>query len=53
MRHGKIDFITSTTWGGHQDGGVLIGKLYDRLEDEQARRQAGKLVLKPATAEST
>lgn len=40
-----IDYMTIARWVGHQDGGVLIGKVYGHLSNEHARRQAGKLVL--------
>jgi integrase len=43
-----IDFMTVARWVGHQDGGVLIGKVYGHLTDEHTQRQAQKLVL-PAT----
>lgn len=40
-----IDFMTIARWVGHQDGGVLIGKVYGHLSDEHARRQAEKLLI--------
>jgi len=43
-----IDYMTIARWVGHQDGGVLIGKVYGHLADEHTRRQAERLVL-PAT----
>ena len=43
-----IDYMTIARWVGHQDGGVLIGKIYGHLSNEHARRQADKLML-PAT----
>jgi integrase len=43
-----IDYMTIARWVGHQDGGVLIGKVYGHLSNEHAQRQAQKLVL-PAT----
>jgi integrase len=46
----KIDFMTIAKWAGHQDGGVLIGKVYGHLEDEHTQRQAKKLVLRSAAA---
>ena len=42
-----IDYMTIAKWVGHQDGGVLIGKVYGHLSNEHARRQADKLVLLP------
>ena len=47
-----IDFMTIAKWVGHQDGGVLIGKVYGHLSNEHAQRQArrvnfGSVVLEP------
>jgi integrase len=42
-----IDFMTIARWLGHQDGGILIGKVYGHLSNEHAKRQAEKLVLLP------
>ncbi len=33
-----IDYMTIAKWVGHQDGGVLIGKVYGHLSNEHARR---------------
>jgi hypothetical protein len=38
-----IDFMTIGRWVGHQDGGVLIGKVYGHLSNEHAKRQAKKI----------
>ncbi|MEI6193658.1 MAG: integrase [Verrucomicrobiota bacterium] len=38
-----IDFMTIARWVGHQDGGILIGKVYGHLSNEHARRQARKI----------
>lgn len=38
-----IDYMTIAKWVGHKDGGVLIGKVYEHLEDEHARIQASRL----------
>jgi integrase len=40
-----IDYMTIARWVGHQDGGVLIGKVYGHLSNEHAKRQAKKLLL--------
>jgi len=48
-----IDYMTIAKWVGHQDGGVLIGKIYGHLSNEHARRQADKLVLKPVPASTS
>ena len=38
-----IDFMTIARWVGHQDGGILIGKVYGHLSNEHAQRQARKI----------
>jgi integrase len=38
-----IDYMTIAKWVGHQDGGVLIGKVYGHLSNEHAQRQAQRL----------
>ncbi len=38
-----IDYMTIARWVGHQDGGILIGRVYGHLSNEHAQRQAGKL----------
>jgi len=38
-----IDFMTIARWVGHQDGGILIGKVYGHLSNEHAKRQAGRI----------
>jgi integrase len=48
-----IDFMTIAKWVGHQDGGVLIGKVYGHLSNEHAQRQAQKLFFGPALLESS
>lgn len=40
-----IDYMTIARWVGHQDGGVLIGKVYGHLSNEHARRQADRVRL--------
>jgi integrase len=50
-----IDFMTIAKWVGHQDGGILIGKVYGHLSNEHAQLQAqrvnfGPTVLAPAVA---
>ncbi|MCX6904156.1 MAG: site-specific integrase [Verrucomicrobia bacterium] len=42
-----IDYMTIARWVGHQDGGVLIGKVYGHLSNEHAQRQAQKLFFTP------
>jgi integrase len=43
-----IDFMTIARWVGHQDGGVLIGKVYGHLSNEHAQRQAQRVNFGPA-----
>lgn len=43
-----VDFMTIAAWVGHQDGGVLIGKVYGHLDDEHRKRQALKWTSAPA-----
>jgi len=40
-----IDYMTIAKWLGHQDGGVLVGKVYGHLNDEHQRSAAAKLKL--------
>ena len=46
-----IDFKTIAEWLGHQDGGVLLCKLYSHLLDGQKREMAAKLVFSPRVVE--
>lgn len=43
-----IDFMTIAKWVGHQDGGILIGKVYGHLSNEHAQRQAQRVNFGPA-----
>lgn len=43
-----IDFMTIARWVGHQDGGILIGKVYGHLSNEHAQRQAQRVNFGPA-----
>ena len=38
-----IDYMTIARWVGHQDGGILIGRVYGHLSNEHAKMQANKL----------
>lgn len=38
-----LDFMTIAAWVGHQDGGVLIGKVYGHLADEHKKAAAAKV----------
>ena len=43
-----IDFKTIAEWLGHQDGGMLVGKVYGHLLPEHRQRMAERLVFTPA-----
>jgi integrase len=43
-----IDFKTIAEWLGHQDGGVLLGKVYAHLLDGHKRDMAARLVFTPS-----
>jgi integrase len=50
-----IDYMTIARWVGHQDGGILIGKVYGHLSNEHAKRQATKVnfgTIEPAPAKA-
>lgn len=44
-----IDFMTIARWVGHQDGGVLIGKVYGHLADDHRKRMAAQMSFGPNT----
>lgn len=48
-----IDYMTIARWVGHQDGGVLIGRVYGHLCNEHAQRQAQRVVFGPTAGGST
>jgi len=43
-----IDFKTIAEWLGHQDGGMLVGKVYGHLLPEHRKRMAERLVFTPS-----
>ena len=43
-----IDFKTIAEWLGHQDGGMLVGKVYGHLLPEHRQRMADRLMFYPA-----
>jgi integrase len=43
-----IDFKTIAEWLGHQDGGMLVGKVYGHLLPEHRKRMAERLVFQPS-----
>jgi integrase len=46
-----VDYMTIASWVGHQDGGVLIGKVYGHLANEHKKAMAGKLNFGPVALE--
>lgn len=40
-----VDYMTIAEWVGHQDGGVLIGKVYGHLNDQHKANRAKHLTL--------
>jgi integrase len=48
-----VDFMTIASWVGHQDGGVLIGKVYGHLANEHKKAMASKLSFETSAAESS
>ena len=47
-----IDYMTIAAWVGHQDGGVLIGKVYGHLSNEHAQLQAARMNFGPTLRSS-
>jgi integrase len=45
-----VGFMTLAKWAGHEDGGVLIGKVYGHLADEHRKAMAQKLTFAPRLA---
>lgn len=45
-----IDFKTIAEWLGHQDGGMLVGKVYGHLLPEHRQRMAERLMFGPSLA---
>jgi Site-specific recombinase XerD len=48
-----IDFKTIAEWLGHEDGGMLVGKVYGHLLPEHRQRMAERLVFKPSIVRSS
>jgi integrase len=46
-----IDFKTIAEWLGHQDGGMLVGKVYGHLLPEHKQRMAERFVFGPTVIE--
>jgi integrase len=47
----RVDYMTIASWVGHQDGGVLIGKVYGHLANEHKKAMAEKLTFGPVVPE--
>ena len=47
-----IDFMTIAAWAGHQDGGVLIGRVYGHLANEHRQLMASRLAFEPVVLPS-
>jgi integrase len=47
-----VDYMTIASWVGHQDGGVLIGKVYGHLANEHKKAMADKLNFGPVLLEA-
>jgi integrase len=48
-----IDFMTIARWAGHQDGGILIGKVYGHLADDHSKTQARRLRFGPVVFDAS
>jgi integrase len=42
-----VDFMTVATWVGHQDGGLLIGRVYGHVNNDHLKASAQKVSFKP------
>lgn len=47
-----VDFMTIASWVGHQDGGILIGKVYGHLANEHRKRMAERVAFEPTLLSS-
>ena len=45
-----LDFMTIAKWVGHQDGGILIGKVYGHLADAHTKAAAQRVNFEPTPA---
>jgi integrase len=48
-----IDYMTIARWVGHQDGGVLIGKVYGHLANEHTKAMAERVNFGPVALDNT
>src|ERR1035437_9567789 len=42
-----IDYMTIAKWAGHNDGGILIGKVYGHLAETHTKEQAQRVIFAP------
>lgn len=49
----RVDYMTIAAWVGHQDGGVLIGRVYGHLSDEHKATMAAKVNFQPVVLDKT
>jgi integrase len=49
----QVEFMTIAEWVGHQDGGILIGKVYGHLADEHKKKMAQRVSFGPVLLEKT
>jgi integrase len=47
-----VDYMTIADWAGHQDGGILIGKVYGHLADDHKKAMAQRVNFGPAILEA-
>lgn len=47
-----VDFMTIAAWVGHQDGGVLIGKVYGHLANEHRKAMAERVNFGPTVVQA-
>lgn len=47
-----IDYMTIAEWVGHQDGGMLIGKVYGHLADSHKKEQAQRVNFGPVVVKA-
>jgi len=46
-----VDFLTAAAWVGHQDGGLLISRVYGHVSNDHRKTSAQKISFKPRIIE--
>ena len=46
-----VDFLTVAIWVGHQDGGLLISRVYGHVSNEHLKASSRKVCFKPQLIE--